>query len=131
MNTKAVIKGKKFKKYWYEDIREIVTLKDMLKGSAELYWSNPAFWVKEKLVNMGLKGSRIAVMGQGCYEWIVSYLSVINGTGVVVPIDKELTGAEIGNLMKAGGCDTIFCTRNECKKLRSVPEVRRLIVMDF
>ena len=37
MNTKAVIKGKKFKKYWYEDIREIVTLKDMLKGSAELY----------------------------------------------------------------------------------------------
>ena len=154
MNTKAVIKGKKFKKYWYEDIREIVTLKDMLKGSAELYWSNPAFWVKEKrgaeykavnygllqhdvnslgtkLVNMGLKGSRIAVMGQGCYEWIVSYLSVINGTGVVVPIDKELTGAEIGNLMKAGGCDTIFCTRNECKKLRGVPEVRRLIVMDF
>ncbi|MBP3758739.1 MAG: AMP-binding protein [Firmicutes bacterium] len=154
MNTKAVIKGKKFKKYWYEDIREIVTLKDMLKGSAELYWSNPAFWVKEKrgaeykavnygllqhdvnalgtkLVNMGLKGSRIAVMGQGCYEWIVSYLSVINGTGVVVPIDKELTGAEIGNLMKAGGCDTIFCTRNECKKLRGIPEVRRLIVMDF
>ena len=154
MNTKAVIKGKKFKKYWYEDIREIVTLKDMLKGSAELYWSNPAFWVKEKrgaeykavnygllqhdvsalgtkLVNMGLKGSRIAVMGQGCYEWIVSYLSVINGTGVVVPIDKELTGAEIGNLMKAGGCDTIFCTRNECKKLRGIPVVRRLIVMDF
>ncbi len=154
MNTKAVIKGKKFKKYWYEDIREIVTLKDMLKGSAELYWSNPAFWVKEKrgaeykavnygllqhdvnslgtkLVNMGLKGSRIAVMGQGCYEWIVSYLYVINGTGVVVPIDKELTGAEIGNLMKAGGCDTIFCTRNECKKLRGIPEVRRLIVMDF
>ena len=154
MNTKAVLKGKKFRKYWYEDIREIVTLKDMLKGSAELYWSNPAFWVKEKrgaeykavnygllqhdvnalgtkLVNMGLKGSRIAVMGQGCYEWIVSYLSVINGTGVVVPIDKELTGAEIGNLMKAGGCDTIFCTRNECKKLRGIPEVRRLIVMDF
>ena len=84
-----------------------------------------------KLVNMGLKGSRIAVMGQGCYEWIASYLSVINGTGVVVPIDKELTGAEIGNLMKAGGCDTIFATRNECKKLRGIPEVRRLIVMDF
>ena len=154
MNSRAVIKGKKFKRYWYEDIREIVTLKDMLKGSAELYWSNPAFWVKEKrgaeykavnygllqhdvnalgtkLVNMGLKGSRIAVMGQGCYEWIVSYLSVINGTGVVVPIDKELTGAEIGNLMKAGGCDTIFATRNECKKLRGIHEVRRLVVMDF
>ena len=154
MNTKAVLKGRKFRKYWYEDILEIVTLKDMLKGSAELYWSNPAFWVNEKrgaeykavnygllqhdvnalgtkLVNMGLKGSRIAVMGQGCYEWIVSYLSVINGTGVVVPIDKELTGAEIGNLMKAGGCDTIFCTRNECKKLRSIPEIRRLIVMEF
>ena len=70
MNTKAVIKGKKFKKYWYEDIREIVTLKDMLKGSAELYWSNPAFWVKEKrgaeskAVNYGLLQHDVNAFGR-------------------------------------------------------------------
>ena len=154
MELRSNIKGNTFRKYWYKDIREIVTLKDMLEGSAELYASNPAFWVKKKrgseylpidykllkhdvdslgtgLVSLGLKGERIAVMGQGCYEWIVSYLSVINGTGVVVPIDKELTGDEIGNLMRAGGCSTIFCTRNECKKLAGIKEIKRLIVMEF
>ena len=149
-----MIKGSDFKKYWYTDIREIITLKDMLAGSAELYKNNAAFWVKKKrggeyipinyellqhdvnalgtaLMDLGLKGSRIAVMGQNCYEWTASYLSIINGTGIVVPIDKELTGPEIGNLLKASSTDTIFCTRQECKKLQGLKEIRRLIVMEF
>ena len=154
MQEREIIKGSDFSSYWYTDIREIVTLKDMLSGSRDLYRTNPAFWVKEKrggeykavnyellshdvdalgteLCEMGLKGSRIAVMGQGCYEWIASYLSVINGTGVVVPIDKELSGPEIGNLLRAGDAHTIFCTRQECKKLKGLKEIDRLIVMEF
>ena len=154
MENTEVIKGSNFNAYWYKDIREIVTLKDMLAGSVELYRNNPAFWVKKKkgapyeaisyellqhdvnalgsmLCQMSLNGERIAVMGQNCYEWIVSYLAVINGTGVVVPIDKELTGPEIGNLLKAGDAHTIFCTRQECKKLAGLKEIDRLIVMEF
>ena len=149
-----IIKGSSFSKYWYTDIREIVTIKDMLAGSTDIYRTNPAFWVKKKkgapyepinyellqhdvnalgtaLCHMGLKGERIAVMGQNSYEWIASYLAVINGTGIVVPIDKELTGPEIGNLLRAGGAHTIFCTRQECKKLAGLPEIDRLIVMEF
>ena len=143
-----------FDKYWYKDIREIVTLKDMLAGSVELYPKNPVFWVKKvrggeylpihypllahdvnalgtKLASMGLAGKPVAVMGQGCYEWIVSYLSVINGIGIVVPIDKELSGPEIGNLMRAAGTDIIFCTKAECKKLAGLPEIKTLVVMEF
>ena len=153
-NDAQIIRGSDFSRYWYTDIREIVTIKDMLAGSAELYRNNPAFWVKKKkgapyeavnyellqhdvnavgsmLCHMGLKGERIAVMGQNSYEWIVSYLAVINGTGIVVPIDKELTGPEIGNLLRAGDAHTIFCTRQECKKLAGLPEIDRLIVMEF
>ncbi len=149
-----IISGSSFTRYWYTDIREIVTIKDMLAGSAELFKNNPAFWVKKKrgeayqavnyellqhdvnalgtkLCEMGLQGERIAVMGQGCYEWIATYLAVINGTGVVVPIDKELTGSEIGNLMRAGEAHTIFCTRQECKKLAGLREIDRLVVMEF
>lgn len=47
------------------------------------------------LVSKGLKGKRIAVIGKNCYEWIVSYLSVVNGTGIVVPLDKGLPEKEI------------------------------------
>lgn len=143
-----------YEHYWYTDIREITTLKDMLAGSVELYPNNPAFWVKERrgtpyvpinyrllqhdvnalgtrMLAMGLRGEKIAVMGQGCYEWIVTYLAVMNGVGIVVPIDKELSGGEIENLMTTAGCTTIFCTKNECEKLKNLNVVQNLIVMEF
>ena len=41
------MKKKNVDKYWYTDIREITTLKDMLAGSVGLYGKNPAFWIKE------------------------------------------------------------------------------------
>ena len=114
---------KKLEDYWYKDIREIITLKEMLDGSVELFSDNPAFWVKEKkgaeykAISYGLlkrdiaaigtglgfgklsqkatdgdaPGKRIAVMGQGCYEWICSYLAIVNGGGVVVPMYRLWT----------------------------------------
>ncbi len=66
------------------------------------------------MTEMGWQGKRIAVMGQGCYEWIVTYLAVMNGIGIIVPIDKELSGPEIENLLRTAECDTIFCTKAEC-----------------
>ena len=144
----------RFKKYYYTDIREMITLKDLLKGSAELYPDNPAFWVKKKrgseylpikytlldhdvdslgtkLYDLGLKGKPVAIMGQGCYEWIVTYLAVMNGSCISVPIDKELSGPEIQNLLKASDCHTIFCTKEECSKLAELSEIETLIVMEF
>lgn len=143
-----------FEKYWYKDIREISTLKELLDGSAELYAGNPAFWVKRekgapyepvtyrllkhdveslgtKLIHMGLRGSRIAVMGQGCYEWIVTYLAIVNGVGIVVPVDKDLSAPEIGNLMAAAGCSTIFCTAAESEKLKDVPGIENKVLMEI
>lgn len=144
----------RFDHYWYTDIREIVTLKDMLAGSADKYAKNPAFWVKRKkgqpyspisyrllqhdvnamgtcMTEMGWQGKRIAVMGHGCYEWIVTYLAVMNGIGIIVPIDKELSGPEIENLLRTAECDTICCTKAECSKLKGLPSIRNLVVMDF
>ena len=143
-----------YERYWYKDIRQVDSLKQMLKESSELFAGNPAFWVKREkgkpyepinyhllkhdvdalgtqLTEMGLTGRRIAVMGQGCYEWIVSYLTVVCGLGIVVPIDKDLSAAEIENLMKSADCDAIFCTRAESEKLKMVESVRNLIVMEF
>lgn len=142
-----------FDSYWYTDIRPIDTIKELLWGSAELYSDNPAFWVKRekeasyeainyrllkkdvealgtRMIDMGLRGAKIAVMGQGCYEWIVTYLAVINGVGIVVPIDRDLSSEEIDNLMKTAECSTIFCTRGEFDKLKDVPSAEKLVMMD-
>lgn len=47
------------------------------------------------LMELGLGGKHIALIGDNCYEWIVTYLSVVNGVGVIVPIDKDLPANEI------------------------------------
>lgn len=143
----------RFNHYWYKDIRNIVTLKDMLSNSVDLFGDNPAFWVKEKkgapyksisykllendvkaigtmLAQMGV-GKKIAVMGQGSYEWICTYLAIVNSGNIAVPIDKELSGAEIENLLKASECDTVFCTKGDCKKLYDIKGVENLIVMEI
>jgi len=143
----------RFNHYWYKDIRNIVTLKDMLSSSVDLFGDNPAFWVKEKkgapyksisykllendvkaigtmLAQMGV-GKKIAVMGQGSYEWICTYLAIVNSGNIAVPIDKELSGAEIENLLKASECDTVFCTKGDCKKLYDIKGIENLIVMEI
>lgn len=143
-----------YEKYWYKDIRQISSVKDLLESSAKLYASNPAFWVKRKkgapyeaidyrllkhdvdslgtkLLDMDMRGSRIAVMGQGCYEWIVTYLAVVCGTGIIVPIDKDLSAAEIENLMRAAECTTLFCTKAESRKLEGSSFIENLIIMDI
>lgn len=105
----------------YRTSRPITDIKHMLTTSVELYGDNVAFMQRfEKnepfksityneafdtvnslgtaLVNRGLKGKRIAVIGENCYQWATSYLAVICGTGAVVPLDKELGAGELKQL---------------------------------
>lgn len=116
-----------------QDLRPISTLKEMLDTSAELYAKKPAFLIKKekgstyreinytllkhdvdslgtKLMDLGLQNEKIAVIGANCYEWIVAYLAISNGTGVVVPLDKELSQEEIDHLLEVSQCKGVFFT---------------------
>ena len=46
------------------------------------------------LINLGLKDKRVAIIRKNRYEWILSYVSVLNGTGIAVPLDKGLPEEE-------------------------------------
>ena len=128
----------------YYPVREITSLKHMLNTSTELYAENPAFLVKKergadygfiqykqlkrdvdalgtRLIEMGLTGTKIAIIGENCYQWIVTYLAVVNGTGVVVPLDKELNREEIANLLETAECKTIFYTESFEEMVRDFP----------
>lgn len=141
-------------KYWFKDIREISTIKELLYGSAEKYPERPAFWVKRKkgesyepvsyrllkhdvealgtqLRAMGLAGDRIGVMGQGCYEWITTYLAVVIGGGVIVPIDKELDSDAIQNVISTAECRTVFYTAEQSSKMTDVNGIENHIIMQF
>lgn len=125
-------------------VREIATLKELLATSVELYRDNPAFLIKKerggayhsitygqlardvdalgtRLLDLGLGGAKIAIIGENCYEWIVTYLAVINGVGVVVPLDKELNKDEIGNLLSTAACDALFYTETYEAMIQDFP----------
>ncbi len=106
-------------------------LKDMLEKTGELYGDRPAYIFKTKeagkfreithkefrndinalgtkLIDLGLKDKRIAVISENRYEWGVVYLSVVTGTGVIVPLDKSLPDNEIESLIIRSGVEAIF-----------------------
>ncbi len=118
----------------YKDLRPIRDLKHMMETSAELYGNNPAFmqrFSKDRdfetvsfakayedmnalgtaLIARGLKGKRIAVVGENCYQWCITYLAVVCGTGVIVPLDKELGQTEHEGLCREAEVSTVFCTK--------------------
>jgi len=47
------------------------------------------------LINAGLKGKRIAIISENRYEWMLTYLTVVCGVGVVSPLDKSLPEEEL------------------------------------
>ncbi len=117
-----------YKKPLYET-HEITDLRDMIRKSSEMYAERNAFLVKRngkyepvtymqymadinalgtKLVDMGLKGEKIAVVGEASYAWAVTYLAVVCGVGVIVPLDKELPKEEIDNLINIANVKMII-----------------------
>lgn len=126
-------------------VRELKDLKDMLAQSVELYGDKPAFEVKTKkgehyeitfkryqheinavgtaLIEMGLKNEKIAVCGDNCYEWCLTYMATVNGVGVIVPIDKELHFEDINGILNIADVKLIFCDKRIYKILTENKEL--------
>ena len=143
------------------DFIEITDLKDMLNKTKELYGDKIAYKIRKKdgekgeyitythrevrdmvdalgtaLIDMGLKGRRIAVIGENRFEWEIAYLSVVCGTGIVVPLDKSLPENELKSLIDRSGVTAIFYSKKyeeELKKIKllGVGKLKHLISMDL
>lgn len=98
------------KKYPYNKVAEPKDLKELISYCAKEYGDDTAFWYRVKnteikksfrqveadikalgtyFINAGYENKHIALMGENCYEWIISYFAVVNSGNVIVPIDKE------------------------------------------
>ena len=84
-----------------------------------------------QLVEMGLSGKRIAVIGDNCYQWAVAYFAVLFGVGVVVPLDKELRPDEIENLLRIAECDAVFHIERYDETMSGIDFVKYRIRMNF
>lgn len=140
------------------DYIKITDLKDMLKKSGKEYTDQIAYQIKIKegryqnithkevremidalgtaLINMGLKDKRIAVIGENRWEWEIAYLSIVCGTGIVVPLDKSLPENELRSLIERSEIEAIFYSQKyetvlENMKNERVGKLKHLISMDL
>ena len=126
-------------------VERYTDIKDMIEKTGEKYADRPAYLfrteepgklreithrefrnqIKElgtRLIDLGLKDKRIAVIGENCYEWCVSYLAVVTGTGIVVPLDKALPENEIESLIIRSEVEAIFYTKKYDEIMQKLKE---------
>lgn len=58
----------------------------------------------------GLKSASIAVIGANSYNWILTYFATVIGGNVIVPIDRDLTGESIINMLNDSGAKALIYT---------------------
>ena len=89
-----------------------------------------------KLVELGLKDKRIAVISENRYDWGVAYLAIVTGVGVVVPLDKSLPDNEIESLIVRSEVEAIFYSEKYNEVMNKIKEqnntnVKYFISMDL
>ena len=114
------------------DVRPVSTIRELIETSAAEFGDRTAFVVKRNSENIeitykevlenvkalstffnaeGLKGCKIAVIGKNSYEWSLTYLAAVCGTGVIVPVDKDLKAPEIKNIISLSGAQAVMYSK--------------------
>lgn len=135
---------------------EFETIKDVIRNAVKKYPENNAFILKNKkdkdveykkitykqfgedidslgteLVNLGLKGKRIAIIGKNRYEWIVSYLATVNGVGIVVPLDKGLPEAEVESSLIRSKTDCIIFEESYTEMIQNIKNAGNTNIKEY
>lgn len=140
------------------DYMKITNLKDMLKKSGDKFGNKIAYKLRidknkyrtithkqvremvdalgTALIDMKLKNKRIAVIGENRYEWEIAYLSIVCGTGIVVPLDKSLPEPELASLIERSEIEAIFYSKKYEESLKKIKlsgtsNLKHLISMDL
>ena len=125
------------KKQRLEQVEEFDTVKEYINTAIKKYPKNKAFIIKEKdgknitytdityekfgkdikalgtaLIDMGLENKRIAIIGKNSYEWALTYVTVLYGVGVTVPLDKGLQEKEIIMSLQRSKADAIVFNKD-------------------
>ena len=86
--------------------------------------------VRKGLLTEGFEGKHIALIGSSSVEWIESYLGIITGKTVAVPLDAMLPAEDLADLINRSDSEALFLSPKnlrileeilaECPKLKKV-----------
>ena len=137
----------------YRDSRPVVNLKAMIESSVAKYGDNVALMQKFEesqpygeltykdmmahingfgtaLINRGLKGEKIAIIGENCYQWIVTFLAIASGVGVIVPVDKSLESEQITETLKKADVKALIVQDKYLEKISTENELWDVITFE-
>ena len=81
-----------------------------------------------------LKNERIVIIGENTYHWYVSYMAMVCGTGIAVPVDKELPVNEIENVINRSKATAVIYSTKKKEVIKKVedklPTVKYFIQMN-
>ena len=130
------LKKSKDKRYLFKEKHVVTDLKDMLNYSADEHPDLPLFMQKydpkspfkeisfrkaredvnaigTALLDLGLEDRHIGLIGRNSSEWGESYLAIVGGVGVVVPLDRELNESELKQLTIKGEIEAVITINNK------------------
>mgnify|MGYP000366358514 FL=1 len=71
---------------------------------------------------LGLKDTRVVIIGENTYHWYVSYMTMLCGAGIAVPVDKELPENEIENVIKRSKASAVIFSTKKSEVIKRVSE---------
>lgn len=138
------------------DVKEFKNIREIINNSIEKYPENKAFIIKNNdknkekytnityrkfgeqinslgsaLINRGLKNKHIAVISPNCYEWVLTYYAVLNGTGILVPLDKGLPDSEIESLLQRSHSNAVIFDKKNEEIMKQIKENKTTNVTEF
>lgn len=138
------------------DVKEFKNIREIINNSIEKYPENKAFIIKNKdknkekytnityrefgeqinsfgsaLINRGLKNKHIAVISPNRYEWALTYYAVLNGTGILVPLDKGLPDSEIESLLQRSHSNAVIFDKKYEEIMEQIKENKTTNVTEF
>lgn len=79
------------------------------------------------LSDMGLSDTNIMILGENSYAWALSYMSVVCGLGVAVPVDFRLAEREIAEIARRAGVSAIICSAQQMESLTDISsDIKRI-----
>lgn len=114
-----------FRDYAAKEIRD-VTYNEFKRETEELGTG---------LASIGITDAHVAMVSENRYEWILTYLTVLNSEGVYIPVDKELPFNELMNILAHSDTKVVFFSKHYEQKFRenaaSLPWIKYFVGIDL
>ncbi len=133
------------KDYFLYEVEPFHNFKESLELSAQREGNKPAFMFKKEngeieevsfaafktetealgtgLASIDGAECHAAIVSENSYKWITAFLTMLNGKGVAVPVDKELPADEIANVINHSDSEIVFFSKKYEDKIKSIAGV--------